>query len=266
MTMANSPHVAELIFDHVSGRLVGAEKAATEAHLAECAECRRLEAEERVVADLLKTRLPRHPAGEALKERLAASVRAAAPPPKRAGRILAWAAPFAGLAAAAAVVLVLRGQDRREASDGATRAFVGEAVNDHLRVLYAERPIEIESGGIHQVKPWFAGRLDFAPVVAFDGDAEYVLEGGSVGYVVDRKAAVFVYKLRLHTLSLFVFRAEGLPWADGTVPVGAHRAIASTQRGFHVLMLRSGDLGYALVSDAAEPALEKLMGKVVGPT
>jgi anti-sigma factor RsiW len=265
MTKTDSAHVTALIFDHVSGRLEGAEKAATEAHLAVCAQCRKLEAEERAVSDLLRTRLPRHPAGAALKERLVASVRKAEPHPTRSARIIAWASPLAALAAAAALVFFLRERDQGAASEGAARAFVAEAVNDHLRVLYAERPIEIESGGIHQVKPWFAGRLDFAPVVAFDGDAEYVLEGGSVGYVVDRKAAVFIYKLRLHTISVFVFRADGLPWSDGAVTVGGHRAMSYTQRGFHALMLRSGDLGYAVVSDASEPALMNLMSKIIGP-
>ena len=33
-------------------------------------------------------------------------------------------------------------------------SVVAEAINDHLRVLYSEHPVEIESGGIHQVKPW----------------------------------------------------------------------------------------------------------------
>lgn len=265
MSKMDGEHVTALIFDHVSGRLEGTEKATTEAHLAACAECRKLEAEERAVSYLLRARLPRRPAGEALKGRLLASAREAQPPPLRSARVIAWTSPLAALAAAAVLVLFLRERDQREAKESVTRAFVAETVNDHLRVLYAERPIEIESGGIHQVKPWFAGRLDFAPVVAFDGDAEYALEGGSVGYVVDRKAAVFVYKLRLHTISLFVFRADGLPWSDGAVPVGGHRAISYTQRGFHALMLRSGDLGYALVSDASEPALIKLMGKVIGP-
>jgi anti-sigma factor RsiW len=143
-------------------------------------------------------------------------------------------------------------------------ALVSEALNDHLRVLYAERPVEIESGGIHQVKPWFTGRVDFAPTVAFDGDDEYSLKGGTVGYFVDRKAAVFVYKLRLHTISVLVFRAEGLPWPEGTVPIGPRRATVSTLRGFHVVTLRDGDLGYAAVSDVMTADLVRLLGKVDG--
>jgi anti-sigma factor RsiW len=141
-----------------------------------------------------------------------------------------------------------------------------EAVNDHLRVLYAEHPIEIASGGIHQVKPWFAGRLDFAPVLSFSGDDEFPLEGGAIGLFVDRKAATFLFKHRLHSASLFVFRSEGLHWplrADASA--GALPASSAGLRGFNVLLWREGDLGYALVSDMDRSALERLAAKVAQP-
>lgn len=64
-------------------------------------------------------------------------------------------------------------------------SMVAEAVNDHLRVLYSERPLEVESSNRHVVKPWFKGKVDFAPDFAFDGDADFPLQGGSVGYFVD---------------------------------------------------------------------------------
>src|SRR6185369_13609046 len=101
----------------------------------------------------------------------------------------------------------------------------------HLRVLVSEHPLEIESGGMHQVKPWFTGRLDFAPVVPFLGDDEFPLQGGAVGYFLDRKAATFVYKRRLHTISLFVFRADGLSFPTrGQEPMGRVRAHAEVVR------------------------------------
>jgi anti-sigma factor RsiW len=108
----------------------------------------------------------------------------------------------------------------------------------------------VESGGLHQVKPWFEGRLPFAPAVAFEGDQDFPLKGGAVGYVLDRKAAVFVYGRRLHTIALFVFQAEGLSWPTrGLQAMGQARAYTTTDRGFNVILWRMGDLGYALVSD-----------------
>jgi anti-sigma factor RsiW len=145
--------------------------------------------------------------------------------------------------------------------------MVAEAVNDHLRVLYSDHPLEVESGGIHRVKPWFEGRVDFAPVVDFAGDDDFPLVGGSVGYFVDRKAATFVFKHRLHEITLFVFRAEGLRWpAVGLRSIGSAQGTVETARGFHVAMWRRGDLGYALVSDVNEAALLALGAKIASPS
>ena len=135
-------------------------------------------------------------------------------------------------------------------------ALVTEAVNDHVRVLLSERPMEAESGDIHQVKPWFAGRLDFAPAVAFGGDGEFPLRGGAVGYFLDRRAAVFLYSRRRHAISLFVVRAEGLPWP-------ANR-LETSSRGFRVIVWRAGELGYLLVSDVDAGELRTLAAKVMG--
>ena len=139
----------------------------------------------------------------------------------------------------------------------ATSAIVGEAVSDHLRVLSSQRPLEIESGGLHQVKPWFEGRLDFAPIVSFEGDTDFPLKGGSVGYFLDRKAAVLVYAHRLHPISLFVFRAGGLPW-----PANDGSAFTTQERGFNVVMWRQSSLGYALVSDVDRRQLASLAAKL----
>jgi anti-sigma factor RsiW len=158
----------------------------------------------------------------------------------------------AAFAAAAAFAILLW---KPHGSD----AMLAEAVNDHLRILYSDPTVEVESGGIHQVKPWFTGRLDFAPVVAFGGDDDFPMQGGAVAYFLDRKAATFIFKRRLHVITLFVFPAEGLPWsALATHPVGGARGTLETSRGFHVLMWRKGDLGYALVSDVDPTDLQML--------
>jgi anti-sigma factor RsiW len=143
--------------------------------------------------------------------------------------------------------------------------MVAEAVSDHLRVLYSQHPLEVESGGIHQVKPWFEGRVDFAPVVRFAGDDDFPLQGGAVGYFIDRKAAVYLFKRRLHVVTLFVFPADGLPWPAATQPLGGARAAVSTTRGFHTLLWREGDMGYALVSDVDERDLADLGARIARP-
>jgi anti-sigma factor RsiW len=90
-------------------------------------------------------------------------------------------------------------------------------------------------------------------------DSELPLRGGSVGYVFDRKAAVLIYALRLHLVTLLVFRPEGLALPSASAgQVGPVRGRETSARGFNVVLWRSGELGYALVSDANAKELGEL--------
>jgi anti-sigma factor RsiW len=169
----------------------------------------------------------------------------------------------AALAVGLGGLLLQRGADR--SADSAS--LTSELVNDHLRVLASQHPIEIESGGSHQVKPWFEGKLDFAPVVPAPEGGDLTLRGGSVGYVFDRKAAVLVYRLRLHVVTLLVFRADGLPWPGASDRQrGPPQLDERSARGFHVMLWRSGGLGYALVSDADRAELGEVAARVAAAT
>jgi len=254
------------LMDAQRGRLRPSLQSDLYAHLEACAACSHLDVEERTLTEILECRLPQRPASLALKRRLAAAWQAApAPPPPWWRR---WGPRLAPALAAAVVLSVALplyyGRAPVGRSDGAAE-MVREAVNDYLRLLSSQHPLEIESGGIHQVKPWFEGRLDFAPVVSFEGDQEFPLRGGAVGYFLDRRAAIFVYGRRLHTISLFVFRAEGLPWpAQALEPMGKARAYVGVARGFNVILWQTGELGYALVSDLDARELLGLGSQLAG--
>ncbi|HSB80682.1 MAG TPA: hypothetical protein VLM91_18020 [Candidatus Methylomirabilis sp.] len=254
------------LLDYQQDRLRPDLQGEVRAHLDTCAACARAEAAEHVLTDLLEQRLPQHPASVALKRRLAVQW-PSGPHPKpswwsRWGRSLT---PAFAVAVVLLVALPLYYERTGGGRGDGTGGMVREAVTDYLRLLSSQHPIEIESGGIHQVKPWFEGRLDFAPVVAFEGDTEFPLRGGAVGYFLDRKAAVFVYGRRLHTISLFVFRAEGLPWpARDLAPMGKAQAYVTAARGFNVILWKTGELGYALVSDLDAPELLQLGGRIAG--
>ena len=92
------------------------------------------------------------------------------------------------------------------------------------------------------------------------------MQGGAIAYFVDRKAAAYIYKRRLHTITLLVFRADGLPWpAAPTTPLGHVRATeAGPRASFHALLWQGGDLGYALVSDLEVSELETLGSRIAG--
>jgi anti-sigma factor RsiW len=248
----------ELNLDGVRGRLPAEPGAALREHLASCAACRSHAEAERVLSEVLETRLQRHAAPLALERRLAASwptASRAAPAPLSRWRSARAAA--GAMAAAAAMAVVISGataffvQQRAE-----LRQLEGETVNDHLRIL-GGAPLAQVAGGLHEVKPWFGGKLDFAPDVRFAGSDEFPLHGGAVEPFLDRRAAVFVYKRRLHTASLFVVQAEGLDF-----PASLRTA---TVRGFSVALWSAGGQGYALVSDLNLSELLELQAEIASP-
>jgi anti-sigma factor RsiW len=247
-----------LLLDRRRDRLDPDPRAAVDAHLDECAACRHEDAADRALSLALEQRLPRRTAPASLRRSLDARWR---PEARGSGARSIAARTFAAGVAFASIAAVVFFVMRPVPPDP---AMLNEAVNDHLRVLYSLHPVEVESSDMHRVKPWFEGRLDFAPT-SFAGDDDFPLQGALVSYFIDRKAAAFVYRARLHVITLFVVRADGLPWPPGAEGPGSSRGLGPlrTLRGFHALFWRHADLGYALVSDVNEGDLRALAQRIV---
>ncbi len=145
-----------------------------------------------------------------------------------------WLAPALsaiGGAAIAAIAMLVVMRSPAPAPD-----IAAEAVGDHLRVLGA-RGLDVETNDMHNVKPWFAGKLEFTPPVSFVGDEDFQLKGGDVAIFLGHKSAALIYGHRLHVLSLFVFESAETAASEQTL------------HGFHVATWGSGGFGFALVSD-----------------
>jgi len=215
-------------------------------------------------------RLPHRPAPARLVrrvERVLAAPPTPAPAPASAPRRRWWPGLVPALAAAAVVALAtpVVVYQYTAATRAASATMITEAIGDHLRIVQAQRPLEIESGDGHRVRPWFEGRLEFSPVLPFAGDNDVPLRGGALAWFLDRKAAAFVYGLRLHTVTLFVFRPEGLPWPTaGWQRAGAREVYRAGERGYTVILWRAHGLGYALVSDADPRELVELASRFGG--
>jgi len=261
--------VRESLHDLRRGRLDAARATEVRFHLKGCLGCRQEEAAEAALDHALAERLPRYGASPALRRRVEAlwatsggvelAPRLRSRPPLR--RLVAPAA----VAALALVSTGLFVERQVRVRDERLVRLADEVVTDHLRLLVSAHPYEIESGITHEVKPWFEGRLDFAPVVPGDR-GELRLLGGAVGYVLDRKAAVMSYALRRHRVTLLAFPAEGLAFPAANRIAGGVPAVADERRGFRVVLWRAGDLGYALVSDVSAEDMERLGGELAPET
>jgi len=244
---------AQLLFsDAEHGRLDADVMAERQRHLAACTPCSRVAERERELTRVLGLRLPSYPAPLALKLQLEARWLMASEPSRSRPP---WRAIFVPVTIAATLALALAvgfrlGQRTTRADSGGKTSMAMEAVNDHLRLLDGETPLQVLASDLHQVKPWFAGKLDFAPPLSFKGDSDYPLVGGEVSRFLEQRVAHFVFARRLHKISLFVQPVRRGSSAGEREPVlGNWPALADISRGFAVVGWQSGEFVYLLVSD-----------------
>jgi len=127
-------------------------------------------------------------------------------------------------------------------------ALPEELVAAHVRALQVGPLYEVASSDRHQVKPWFQGRLDYAPTVLDEPLREqgFALLGGRVQAVQNRPTAVLAYQVRLHKIDLYIWPAE-----RGAAPEKLQR------RGFNLVRWSDGAMQYWAVSDVDGAELER---------
>ena len=120
-----------------------------------------------------------------------------------------------------------------------------ELVSAHVRSLLAAHLVDVDSSDQHTVKPWFNGRLDFAPPVRDLAAQGFPLSGGRLDVLQGRPVAALVYRYQKHIINLFVWPAEDA--APANLPLTVQQA----ERGYQVVGWRSEGLDYRSVSDAS---------------
>lgn len=99
----------------------------------------------------------------------------------------------------------------------------------HLRALQPGHLMDVASNDLHNVKPWFDGRLDFAPPVKDLSAGGFVLAGGRLDYLAGRPVAVLVYRRELHVIDLYVRPGGG---GGGQTRLSGYNIMSWAQAGF----------------------------------
>ena len=177
--------------------------------------------------------------------------------PRRGSSQSSFRRPFAWQSWAAAATLVAAvllgwGLMRWQAGTAAQDRVAQEVVSNHIRSLLAEHLFDVASTDQHTVKPWFAGRVDFPPVVEDFKDQGMPLVGGRVDVLDGRRVAALVYRKGKHVINLFM-----CPPADGRA--AAEQPRTTTYKGFNVVSWASPEMSYWAVSDANAAALQEFV-------
>lgn len=231
-----------LLQAELDGELDAAQAAILAEHRASCPLCRRNEALLAAARQAARG-ATYHRADPELLHAVANRLgrRPAAPSRRRALPWQGLAGFGAGAALAAAVLLTLL--------PAQPPGPVAALVDDHVRALQPGHLLDVVSTNQHTVKPWFDGRLDFAPPVKDLAAQGFPLLGGRLDYLHGRSVAVLIYSRGKHVIELFVWPASGHVY----VPARAERD------GYNVAHWEANGMSLTAVSDVEPSGLEEFV-------
>jgi anti-sigma factor RsiW len=242
----NCAETHPLLHAYTDGELDLVRSLEVEQHLRGCAACESQKASLQSLGSLLRNSDLAYRAPDSLRKK----VRQIAPAPERGTRSRAdnvsplWKWLAIGATAFAVFTLVLRTPGNSDNS-----RLLDDAVAGHVRSLMAGHLMDVASTDQHTVKPWFNGKLDFAPDVKDFAAQDFPLVGGRLDYLDHRAVAALVYRRNKHFINVFVW-----PASSPNEPQPADKNL----RGYWVINRQVNGLQYCLVSDLNEKELGEL--------
>ena len=239
---------------YLDGELDALGAANFEKHLATCPDCKRMLAAEESLHNSLQQ--------AALYERAPNSLRNSllgGPQKSSASKQAPLVSAFRWQWLAAAAVFLLaatigwREWQRSQALPPA-QLVASTLVDAHLRSLQPGHLTDVESTDQHTVKPWFDGRLDFAPPVRDFASNGFPLVGGRLDVVQGRTVAALVYGRRKHIVNVFVQK----------VPQAGSWSGSGSSQGYSWLAWQANGFSFFAVSDTAASDLDQLKQLFLG--
>ena len=222
---------ALLVQADVDGELDIPTSARVAQHVEACAACAALQADLITLSRRLKAEIVQDTAPATLIKPLQTATPPVATLPLERRR---RAAPlFGGFGAGFALAAGLAGLVLLPLSDPN-----GSLIDGHIRALQPGHLVDVVSTDTHTVKPWFDGRVDFAPDVRDFAADGYPLTGGRVDYVSGRTVAVLVYHHAKHPIDLFVW-----PGTGNAVPS------VSSAKGYAIARWTADGMQHVAISD-----------------
>ena len=230
-----------LVQAEFDGELDAADSLRAAQHRQSCAECRDAYAQLSATHALMRESAPRYRAPESLRRAIRAGLsvtREAATSRTAPARRSWWRDGFsfglgAALAAGIALLVIAPAQE----------SVLDQVVASHVRALQPGHLEDVVSTDQHTVKPWFDGRIDFAPPVKDLAARQFPLLGGRLDYVNDRPVAALVYGSDKHVIDLYVWPSAKEEGSAAPMPQTA------TRNGYNTIHWSETGMDFWAVSD-----------------
>jgi mycothiol system anti-sigma-R factor len=237
---------------YLDGELDASRSAEFERHLEGCRDCAKaLEVEESLRSALQRSSLCER-APVSLRKKVRADLDAATAVPV-AQRIPAWR--WVAVAASILIVATISWYAWPRSGSPTVNGVApppftaAELIDAHIRSLQPGHLTDVASTDQHTVKPWFNGKLEFAPPVKDFADDGFSLIGGRLDVLGGRNVAVLVYARRKHFINVFV-----LPTKEPDTPIHP----PGLRQGYQWLHWRHQGMEYCAVSDVSVADLHEL--------
>jgi anti-sigma factor RsiW len=237
------------------GELDAAQSVAITGHRQSCDYCHEAWLKLQASRQAMRHEASYHPASDGLRhdlmQRLAAAgldlpTEVSPAKPARLG-LAAWWRSFIGFGlgaavAASAAMLFFQPLPASDMSD--------LVLASHIRSLQPGHLVDIASNNQHNVKPWFDGKLDFAPPVKNLSDQGFPLAGGRLDYLQDRGVAALVYEAGLHRINLLIWpSSDGIETSEGSQQSASGEPHWANKGGYTLVHWRDGEMTIWAVSD-----------------
>lgn len=223
----------DLLEAYLDGELGFERTLEVEAHLASCHACSSEVQNWKDVRSAMQDPALYHRAPAQLEEKLRKLLPQESRPKSRWFQQWIWATGGAAFATAALLISFMIARP-------GTPSAGQDVVTSHIRSLMADHLMDVVSTDQHTVKPWFDGKLDFAPPVQDFAADGYPLAGGRLDYLENRQVAVLIYHRALHVINLYVW----------PVQENASSAVnTQTIKGYNVISWRKNGFEFRAVSD-----------------
>jgi anti-sigma factor RsiW len=233
----------ELIHGYIDGELDPVNNLETGRHIQDCQVCASTYRSQTALRSSLRDKSLYYPASEKLKKRIQSVVRKEAKS-ERSPRSLGWrwVAVGASLAFMLLIGVMLWRVLPGVSGPSSDELLAQELVSNHVRslLLSGSHLTDVLSSDQHTVKPWFDGKVDFAPPVKDFASQDFSLYGGRLEYLNNRSVATLIYQRRSHYINLYIWPTEQR---------GSTEEITFQRQGYNLIHWTSSGMNYWAISD-----------------